>query len=208
MFFEKNVLAPDTESLLHLLGPVLATEEFFLVGGTALAIQLGHRISVDLDFFRLEPFETAAVLRMIPELRDEVTVLSEAENSLHLSIAGVKVDLIRYAYPLIHPLIETPHYQMLSLPDIAAMKLSAVTNRGSKKDFFDLFELLDRFSLEELLHFYSEKFPQHDLFFVVRSLTYFEDADNEPEPRSLRRISWQRIKERFTAEISNWSRKP
>jgi len=103
------------------------------------------------------------------------------------------VDIIRYRYPLVGDLILAECYQMLSVPDIAAMKLAAITNRGSKKDFFDLHFLLERYSIQEILTFYERKFPGHDTFSVIRSLSYFDDAEEEPDPIMLADVSWEQV---------------
>ena len=134
--------------------------------------------------------DPAAVVTMVA---GDVRVEARAENTLNLSIADVKVDLIRYRYPLLQDLVHAASYQMLSIPDIAAMKLAAITNRGSKKDFFDLHFLLERFSIQEILTFYERKFPGHDTFSVIRSLAYFDDAEEEPDPIMLAEVSWEQV---------------
>lgn len=203
MRFETTVLEPGTLDLLKALGGALAGREFVLVGGTALAIQCGHRKSIDLDFFTPSAFDVDVLLEELAARlpRRQIEVRGRAQNSLNLEISGVKVDLIRYAYPILVPVIEAAGYSLLAPPDIAAMKLSAITNRGSRKDFFDLYQLLEMHPLEELLDFYRDKYPRHDLFFVMRSLTYFEDADAEPDPVSLRDINWEKVKQRVVEAV-------
>lgn len=197
MLFEHAVLEPGTRALLRHLGGILAGDRFFLVGGTALAIQIGHRRSIDLDFFTREAFDPDQVLESLSATlpRDEILVGGRAAHSLNLTLSGVKVDLIRYGYPLLEPLVQADEYTLLALPDIAAMKLAAITNRGSKKDFIDLYFLLETYPIQTLLDFYRRKFPDHDPFFVIRSLAYFEDADGEPDPVMLREASWRLVKE-------------
>jgi hypothetical protein len=196
MLFENAVLEPGTYALLKRLGGVLAGDGFFLVGGTALAIQIGHRRSIDLDFFTRESFDPDGILEAlsaaIPPYR--IVVGGRAAHTLNLTLCEIKVDLIRYSYPLLEPLIEADGYTLLALPDIAAMKLAAITNRGSKKDFVDIYFLLNRYSIQELLGFYQRKFPDHDSFFVIRSLAYFEDAEMEPEPLMLQIADWNTVK--------------
>jgi predicted nucleotidyltransferase component of viral defense system len=202
MLYEEQALKPDTRQLLGDLGRLLG-RDFFLVGGTALAIQIGHRLSIDLDFFTRETFEPDALLET---LRDglgsrNLLVTGRAQNTLNLVIDAVKVDLIRYPYTLLAQPREMEGYHLLDIPDIAAMKLAAVTNRGSKKDFFDIVILLRDHSLEQLLEFYTEKFPDHDPFFVIRSLGFFEDADEEPDPRMLLPLSWQEVKREIGKQL-------
>jgi predicted nucleotidyltransferase component of viral defense system len=120
-----------------------------LVGGTALALQLGHRNSIDLDFFG--------------HLDADHEILAK-----ELEMAG--------------------------LQDISAMKLSAITNRGTKKDFVDIYFLLQRFTLKELLDFYSEKYINSSVFMVLRSLCYFDDAEEQPMPKMFISVEWADIK--------------
>lgn len=203
MLFEESVLEPTTRRLLKQLGGLLCGVgpkwDFSLVGGTALAIQLGHRRSIDLDFFGPEPFESDPMVQRLSEWcqAENFIVIAAQANTLNLSISGVKVDLITYAYARLEPPIQADGYTMLSLPDIAAMKLSAVCNRGSKKDFFDIAELLDHFELPELFDFYTRKFKSRDTFHVLRSLSYFEDAEDEPDPVTLKGQTWESVKHRI-----------
>ncbi len=204
MLFETSVLDPDTIDLLHRLGKHLKTKGFFLVGGTALAIQINHRKSIDLDFFTRDPFDTEDVLSIVSQYSssDKTFALTgRADNTLNLIVNSVKIDVIRYSYPLLNPLIETEFYQMASVEDIAAMKLSAITNRGSKKDFFDLYYLLKQYSLTELLELYQRKFENYDPFIVIRSLSYFDDAETEPDPLLLAQISWEAVKEELIQQV-------
>ncbi len=206
MFFEDAALEPSTLALLRRLGDVLAPQEFLLVGGTALAIQLGHRRSIDLDFFTRKSFSPDELLDKLTRASLGAIVLNaRAEHTLNLTVANVKIDLIRYDYPLIEPPLRADQYQMLAIPDIAAMKLAAVTNRGSKKDFVDLSFLLDRYEMSELLSFYKRKFPNHDTFFVLRSLTYFDDAELEPDPIMIDPREWTTAKDAIISAIRSMS---
>lgn len=200
MYHESRVLEPATHSLLKTLGQVLAAEKFFLVGGTALAIQIGHRKSIDLDFFTQEAFDEDSLLERIKNrlgTGSQIEVVGRANQTLNVIVDSVKVDLLRYSYPLLQPVVVQPDYTMLAKEDIVAMKLSAITNRGSQKDFYDLYFLLDDFELKEMLEFYRGKFQGHDPFFVLRSLVYFDDADSEPSPMLLSPLDWDTVKARI-----------
>jgi predicted nucleotidyltransferase component of viral defense system len=135
----------ETFSLLNAISSHKEVQNFSLAGGTALALQLGHRISIDLDFFTQEPFDPNELFEF---LRGAFTVSNciQAKNSLSLFVKSqnkeVKVDLIRHNYPLLRPIQNLNHLQVFSLEDIAAMKLNAIANRGSKKDFYDIHALL------------------------------------------------------------------
>jgi predicted nucleotidyltransferase component of viral defense system len=182
---------------LHLLKrmmmfPPLA--EFHLVGGTALALQIGHRMSIDLDLFSVQKFNEEELLQQLVD-HFEVEVHGKSLNSLNLTIEGIKADIIAFSYPLIRPLRQEEEVRLASLEDIAAMKLNAIGRRGSKKDFFDVYFLLQRFSLAELLGCYEERFPKSSSFHILRSLNYFNDAESEQDPLMLQPTDWVEVKE-------------
>lgn len=196
---ETRVLEPGALTLLRSLGLQPELKRFFLVGGTALAIQIGHRRSEDLDLFTLDEFDPAQLLASIKtQVGLPVTVVGTAPNTLNLVIADVKVDLIRHGYPLVLEPIRTQSCQLASRSDIAAMKLGAITNRGGKKDFIDLYFLLQEFSLSNMLNFYKTKYEGYDIFPVVRSLFYFDDAESDPDPVMLKPVPWETIKSVIT----------
>ena len=154
-------------------------QDFFLVGRTALALQIGHRISVDIDMFTPCEFSSRKILS---ELEKHFVIANAASGKNSLSFDGalqgrsneiVKVDLIRYAYPLINPVRTIDQVRLLSVEDIIPMKLSAVAGRGSKKDFYDIFYLLDMYGLEQMLSLFETKFPQTSKFHILKSLSFF-----------------------------------
>ena len=196
-----NTVEPETLSLLKAL---LAHEEcrcFSLAGGTALALHFGHRISVDLDLFSQDRFNSNMLfesLRASEMFRDNLASCSQSVNSLSLFIKRkdkkIKVDFIRHHYPLLSPVQYIDDIRIFSVQDIAAMKLNAVANRGAKKDFFDVHRLLKQFSLSELLAYFEKKYDQINSFTVLKSLLYFDDAESEPDPISLIDTSWDEVK--------------
>lgn len=192
-----KTIHPETFQLLKRLSAEKELDSFALAGGTALALQMGHRISIDLDFFTDTPFDALALLKSL-ESFFEIDDISSTDNSLSLFIkigeSSVKTDFIRHNYPRLRPLLTVEQIRLFSLEDIAAMKLNAVANRGAKKDFHDIHILLSRFTLPELLAFFEEKYQKHNSFTVTKSLAYFDDADLEPEPRTLLGLTWQEIK--------------
>ena len=187
----------DTLDLLKELSLKSEISEFYLAGGTALALQIGHRVSVDLDFFTSDEFDSTALLENV-ENRFVTDNSSVAANSLSLFIKSyesyIKVDFIRHGYPILSPAITTGDIRLCSLEDIAAMKMNAVANRGAKKDFFDIYALLAQFSLKEMITFFEEKYRKRNSFTVTKSLAYFDDADMDPDPISLIAASWEEIK--------------
>ena len=179
-------------------------DNFVLVGGTALALQIGHRKSIDLDFFTLEAFDPYLLLA---DLSADFTpvLLQKSALSLICTIEGIKVDFIQFRYPFIRPIREEEGIRMLSLEDIAPMKLDAISGRGSKKDFYDVYFFLQHFSLEKMFQLYQEKYPHQTTFHVLRSLVYFEDAEKDPDPLVFdTRITWPVVKNKITEVIRNF----
>lgn len=170
---------------------------FALGGGTSLALRMGHRVSVDLDFFTEAVFSPEELLEEIALA--EATIIRNAKNTLAVNANGVKVEFLRHAYPLLEPVEVMDGIPMLSLPDVAAMKLNAIANRGSKKDFFDVVELLEHDTLTVLLGCFASKYSESDPFTVIRSLAWFEDAEEEPDPVSMVGRTWEDVKERMLA---------
>lgn len=139
------------------------------------------------------PFDARALAEVLKHSY-RMTEAETSENSVSGVIAGIKIDLIAHRYPLLAGTAETEGIRMLSLEDVAAMKLNAIANRGSKKDFWDFAELLEHFSRDEMLEFYSAKYPDDSLWNVGRSLCYFDDAEGQPDPRDLRGREWTEVK--------------
>jgi len=199
---------------LELLKKLMAFEplnSFNLVGGTALALQFGHRISIDLDLFSFQPFETEKLKLSIEEFSEnenyslEWTVVEDV--TLIGTINGIKIDIIRYPYDLIDDVIVQENIRLLSTKDIAPMKLSAIAQRGSKKDFFDFYELLKIYSLDEMLGFYQEKIPHTDTTFLLRSLTYFDDAEIQEAPIMISNYNWEQVKKEITKKTKQYIEK-
>jgi len=186
-------------SLLRQLVSCDALKCFALGGGTSLALRFSHRLSVDLDYFTLDEFHPATLFEALN--LDNATILSVAKNTLSLVSLGVKIDLIRHAYSQVAPIDIIEGHQLISVPDLAAMKLNAIANRGSKKDFYDLAELLHHHTLDEMLRFFSIKYPATDPFAIIRSLAWFEDAELEPDPVPLAAQTWDQIKRQMTKAV-------
>nr|WP_240194687.1 nucleotidyl transferase AbiEii/AbiGii toxin family protein [Desulfobulbus rhabdoformis] len=186
-----------TFSLLEELSSCKELNSFALAGGTALALHLGHRISIDLDFITEQPFDSFALFETLGESFD-IENSSTATNSLALFIKwqslSVKVDCMRHNYPRLKPWKTASGIRFFALEDIAAMKLNAIANRGAKKDFYDVHALLSHFTLQDMLGFFEKKYQKLNSFTVTKSLAYFDDADLDPDPLSLVAITWEQIK--------------
>jgi Nucleotidyl transferase AbiEii toxin, Type IV TA system len=186
---------PATLELLNNIMAKPALSGFYLAGGTSLALQIGHRVSVDLDLFGHRPFETQEILDELSDLAP-LSIMAQSKNILILDVQGVKVDFVNYRYQLVAEPLLLEGLRLLTLPDIGAMKLAAIAGRGRKRDFYDLFFLLRQYSLDELMGFYLKKFDDGSEFMVARSLVYFEDADQDDEIKLLGKpIKWETVKE-------------
>ena len=174
-----------------------------LVGGTALALQIGHRKSIDLDFFgdlTIRALELEQTLREIGK-----TSLVDRSKLIEVyHVCGVKVDFVDYAYPWLQKSVEEDELRLASVDDIAAMKLSAITNRGTKKDFIDLFFLLRKYTMEQMFQLYSEKYSDSNVFPVIKSLTWFEDAEDEPMPVMIEPCEWETVKARIIDSVASF----
>ena len=174
-----------------------------LVGGTALALHLGHRKSDDLDLFG--QFDPTVSYRKV--LADSGCTAEGSEHGTvqSLVVDNVKVDLVNYPYPWMDAAFEEGGVKLAGLRDIAAMKLSAVANRGRKKDFIDVARLLDVFSLNQMLSFYKEKFSVTELSFPLRGLMYFDDAEEDPMPEIFDGgLTWKRVKKKVVDETRKY----
>lgn len=197
-----QALLPDTFRAIQLVSTYPEIKSAYLAGGTALAIQIGHRISVDLDFFTLETFDENILSQELskhPEFKEE----RKAWRTILGQIGETKFSIFFYKYPLVDKTVEFSGIKLASLSDVAAMKLNAITDRGTKRDFIDLYFLAKQLSLEQMLKFYSQKYGnlEEQFYTLTRALDYFEDADREEiEPRMLIPISWPEVKKFFQTE--------
>lgn len=199
-----ETIIPETHSLLEKLSILPVLEDARLVGGTALALQLGHRTSVDLDFFGRINADSEDLRDILREV-GRVEVASVSKNINIFWINGVKVDMVNYPYPWLDLPIVEDGVRLASLNDIAAMKISAIVNRGTKKDFIDLYTLLQHLALDEILDMYSRKYSDGSLFIVMKSLTYFDDAETDPMPNVLNDTTWETVKDFLRKVVRNSS---
>ena len=184
------------QSTLGLLKNILQQPVFKnhrLVCGTSLALQYGHRISIDLDFFTSEFIEHEEILINIKSI-GKVDVVSKSKYISCFFINDVKVDFVSLPYHWIDDPIIEDSISLASINDIAAMKLSAITNRGSKKDFIDLQLIMKHLELKKMMSLYHQKYPDGMEMLVLRSLMYFDDADLQPDPVMLTEYDWNEVK--------------
>jgi predicted nucleotidyltransferase component of viral defense system len=192
-----------------LLGAKKITRAFYLAGGSALALHLGHRISVDLDFFTPRSFDAAKLVEQLSSAGDFVQDQRKKDTLLG-TFDQVKISFFRYTYPLIEKNAVTLDTKIASVADIGAMKLDAIGTRGRKRDFIDLYFICRAgHSPEQVLEWYQRKFKgyQVNLTHYIKALTYFEEAEADPMPRMLKRVSWDRVKRFFEKEAPPLLRK-
>ena len=203
MLHTETVL-PGTLDLLRELQALAPLADMRLVGGTALALQLGHRTSVDIDLFGR--FDGGKSMRQLLVAAGHVAEGSEDGDIQSLVVDGVMVDFVNYPYPWIADPVCEDGVRLAGLEDIVAMKLSAAANRGKKKDFLDLAVLLERFQLMEMFSLYQRKFSVSEIAFALRGLTYFDDAEDDPMPRMFTRLTWPEAKTRLLDAVRRFSR--
>lgn len=202
-----EVLPSGSTEILSELYNNISLSQFYLAGGTGLALLLGHRHSHDFDFFTSELFNEDALLQKTKVLK-ELSNVSKDEQTLHINLKGIKISFLGYTYPLIFPIKKYEPESGISVNiaderDIACMKISAISSRGTKRDFVDLYMAAKFFNLSDLMKFFIKKFsltPYNNIH-ILKSLTYFEDAEAEPMPDMLITLSWDDVKKFFISEV-------
>lgn len=203
-----DILDPERKEILPKLEAFKS--EFYLAGGTALALQIGHRDSLDFDFFSRENIDTIKLFDQINETfaGSEIIKTQEEKNTLSVNIGQVKLSFLAYPYELVDKLIEAEFVNLASIKDIACMKLSAITSRSTLKDYIDLYFILKQFKLEEILNSAKVKFPQLDSGLVLKSLVYFDDLDDEPVNfKEGNSVSLDEIKQKLDNEVRKYLEK-
>ena len=200
MFVE--ALPQGTRRNLALLADAGLTATFYLAGGTAAALHLGHRVSIDLDFFGPDPFDSAQLAALLSDL-GQFRLERLAEDTLLGELGGVRISFFRYRYPLIVEPGSVLGVNVAGIEDIAAMKLDAISRRGTRRDFIDLYFIAQSgLAVSETLQWYQRKYVGLNLNLVhlVKSLAYFADAETDPMPQMLVELSWDEVKRFFERE--------
>ncbi len=197
-----QALLPDTVRAVKLISEIPSIQKAYLAGGSALTLHLGHRISVDLDFFTQKKFDQnklAIELSSVKEFREE----GKSWGSVWGFVAETKFSIFYYQYPLLQKTIAFEGINISDKKDIAAMKIRALEDRGTKRDFVDAYFLAKEFSLEQMSSFYDQKYGclNDHLYTILRSLDYFADADSDERPlKMLTSVSWDEVKQFFKQE--------
>lgn len=176
-----NILSENKKKILNSF--VSWKNEFYLAGGTGLALQIGHRDSVDFDFFSNHSFDPNKLIEQLLKLfgPKSFKVVQVEKNTLSILLhSEIKISFMTYDYVLINTLIPTEYMNIASIPDIACMKLSTIMQRSALKDYVDLYEIMKIYTLEQLLSFAKKKYPMIDSTVILKSLSYLEDIIDEP----------------------------
>jgi predicted nucleotidyltransferase component of viral defense system len=201
---QTRTVEPRTLELLKEIQSLPLLKDFYLVGGTSLALQIGHRVSVDLDLFTTQDFKSNDIIELLNS-RYNIEIIIEEQKMLITNIEKVKVDFVKMAYPILFQPTIIDSVRMLDIKDISAMKLKAITQRGSKKDFYDLFYLFEYLTINEMVDIFKRKFELSEVFHVIKSLTYFDDAENQPNPIVFdKAVTWKNVKQKIEYEIKRF----
>jgi predicted nucleotidyltransferase component of viral defense system len=202
---QRKAVEKHTFSLLEELMDIDFLKEFSLVGGTALALRLGHRKSIDIDLFNTGKFDVARLKEKLSRrLGDRASFHSSEKNRLGIFgyFEGIKLDLCKHPYPLLKPVEIISGIRMWSLEDIAASKVYAIAARATKKDFWDMDILLDHFSVEEIAGFYDKRYKQVLAISIAKMLTYFDEANDSDTPVCLLGKTWSQVKKSISKKIN------
>ncbi len=197
----------DTFSLLKELLSMPELKEFSLVGGTALSLLYGHRISVDLDLFSNSKFDNNIIVEALTKKFKSDFLLEQKppQFGVFCFINNVKIDLVRHPFEMLNPPSVIQNIRMFSKEDIIAMKVQAILGRGKKKDFWDISELLKYYSVQNFIDFHTNKYSlQNLLISVPQALTYFSDADESENPVSLKGQTWESVKAHIQKKVREY----
>ena len=202
----ESVLTAGSEEDIKMLSSLPLLSQFYLAGGTGCALHLGHRISEDLDFFSNQPFSHMEVRDLLIGCGTFITDYSDSQTLVG-RFNLTKTVFFHYAYPLIKETHDLLNLHVASLEDIGCMKIDTISARGKKRDFIDLYFILEHFhlSLKEFFGNFELKYRRsgYNLHHILKSLVYFEDAEPEPQPRMLKEFSWDSLKAFFKQQIKD-----
>jgi len=198
-----KTLFGKTKNTLALLGRSHLLDDAYLGGGSACALQLGHRISVDFDFFTPEEFDTKELIKSLQKI-GRFEVERKSWGTVSGLMEGTRFSIFVYKYPVLFPYKSIFKINIADLRDIVAMKIDTIATRGRKRDFIDLYFICKkRISLEEALSLYNRKYGKlsSNIIHIQKSLVYFVDAEIEEMPRMLKSVNWEDVKNYFEVEV-------
>lgn len=198
-------LPANGKRVLRRLKGIVRSHRFVMAGGTALALQIGHRVSVDLDFFSEEPFSTGFLFKEMEDAGLNPTLMLEEEGTLTTDVEGVKVSMLRYPYPFVDKKVRWEGFVLAGILDIAAMKVIAISQRGAKRDFVDLYFILQDIPFRKIAENMVNRYGPNRInpVNIGKSLVYFDDAEEDPEPLYLKKggTGWKDVKTFFKKNV-------
>ncbi len=207
----EEVLSKNESASLAVLGKSGLLADVYMAGGTALALQIDHRFSYDFDFFTPKKFDENMMLQRIKELIPEFKLERVEWRTVLGYIKESRFSLFFYSYPLLFKAHKFLDADIADIRDIAAMKIAAISDRNTKKDFIDLYFIIEEekiLSLKDALKLYDKKFKalKQNQVHILKSLQYFDDAEKEAMPKMIKSVSWQNVKNFFQKEVKNLSK--
>ncbi len=204
---QTQTIEPGTLSLLKSLMNVPSLRQSFLVGGTALSLKYGHRISIDLDLFYTDELDKAKIFEELHEIFRENFDYRGNPNSFGIfcHIYNIKVDIIKYPHALIREPEIHDGIRIYHTDDIVAMKINAILGRGKKKDFWDIAELTQHYTIEEMIELHQKKYPSQQLLISIPTvLTFFDDANDSEDPLSLKGQTWESVQQTISKAVREY----
>lgn len=204
---QTQTIEPGTFSVLKKLMAIPELGDFYLVGGTALSLEYGHRTSIDIDLFSNEKFDQQKTIQVLESAFGKQFEFTKTFSNVGIFcfINKVKVDLVYYPHKTISNTKIIDTIRMYSSKDIVAMKIQAILGRGKKKDFWDIAELLNHFSMSDIIEFHSNKYPSQQLLISIPyALTYFTDAEESEDPVSLKGQTWESVKDIIKSRVREY----
>jgi hypothetical protein len=198
-------LAPQTKKVLARLAPMVISYRCTLAGGTALALHLGHRLSQDFDFFTPQSFSSDKIIQKLRDLKLKTEIQQQSKDTFLGFVNGVKCSVFKYPYPFLDQKSECMKVPVAGLLDIAAMKVIAICQRGTKRDFVDLYFILQKIPFKKIAENIIQKYGAESVnsLMVGKALVYFDDAENDPDPfyTGEHRPSWKTVKKFFVKNV-------
>lgn len=196
-------LSQATQKNLESLKKAAFVKNYYLAGGTSLSLHFGHRFSNDLDFFSQTP-AAPEIIRSQLSILGNLEIFQNDEGTFNGTLNKVKLSFFIYPYNLLKPALDFNGLKIADIADIACMKIDAISSRGTKRDFIDLYFICEKFKpIDELLNFYSKKYApvKFNKLHIIKSLVYFDDAENNIMPKMIEKIDWKEIKRYFVEKM-------
>src|SRR3972149_3683694 len=204
-----GTLPVNAQNALAKLGKSNIFTESYLAGGSALALHLGHRISVDLDFYTQKKILAKDLPVQLARIGKFTVSLLEPPHTILGEFEGTKLSLFRYDYPMIGKFSIFKNIKIAGVEDIAAMKLSAISGRATKRDYIDLYFITQKFTVETMIDLYVKKFGDtgNNLYVIIKALGFFEDAKEDNMPAMIKPVKWAEVQDFFAKESLRLAKK-